>query len=151
MTVHTASAVCHCGNLFAELAFTDPPASYRPRVCDCDFCRMHGAAYVSDPTGSVLIGVRDPRELVKHRHGSGSADFLLCRTCGVLVAILYREAERLYATVNAAAVAGGRCFGVEQSVSPKRMSASEKAGRWRELWFADVKLVNVDPLCGADP
>jgi hypothetical protein len=99
---------------------------------------------VSDPTGSVLIGIEDPRELVTYRQGSRSADFLLCRNCGVLVAILHKNDERLYATINARAIDAATCFGEEQSVSPKKMSAAEKAERWRALWFSDVKLVGAD-------
>jgi|SRR5882724_919986 len=150
MTLHRTSAACHCDNISVELTLADQPGSYRPRACDCDFCRKHGAAYVSDPTGSVLIGIRDPNGVVKYRQGSRSADFLLCRNCGVLVAVLYQENDRLYATINASAVDASTCFAEEQSVSPKRMSAPEKAERWRDLWFADVKLVGIDSLRKAD-
>jgi hypothetical protein len=144
MAVHTASGACHCRNIFIELAFANPPGSYRPRACDCDFCRKHGAAYVSDPTGGVLIGIKEPRELARYRQGSRSADFLLCRNCGVLVAILHKNDERLYATVNARAIDAATGFGEEQSVSPRNMSAAEKAERWRDLWFTDVKLAGAD-------
>ncbi len=146
MAVHTASGACHCGNIFIELALAKPPGSYPPRACDCDFCRKHGAAYVSDPKGSVLIGIKEPREFVKYRQGSRSADFLLCRNCGVLVAILHKNDQRLYATINARAVDAAACFGEEQSVSPQKMSAAEKAERWKDLWFNDVKLVGADSV-----
>lgn len=144
MTLHTTSGACHCGNIFVDLALANPPGSYRPRACDCDFCRKHGAAYVSDPSGGVLIGIKDPRELVKYRQGSRSADFLLCRSCGVLVAILYENDERLYATINARAVAATTHFGAEQLVSPKKMLAADEAERWQNRWFTNVKLVGVN-------
>jgi hypothetical protein len=38
---------------------------------------MHGASYVSDAQGSVLIGIQDERQSNKYRQGSGIADFLL--------------------------------------------------------------------------
>jgi hypothetical protein len=144
MTVHTASGACHCGNIVVELALAAPPGSYRPRVCDCEFCRKHGAAYVSDPKGSVQIGIRETRELVKYRQGSRSADFLLCRSCGVLVAVLYDHRERLYAAINARAVDSSAHWAEEQSVSPMELSAAEKAERWRDVWFADVKILGLD-------
>ncbi len=40
---------CDCGNLSVELELSEPSNSYRPRACDCSFCRKHVAAYVSDP------------------------------------------------------------------------------------------------------
>ncbi len=62
--------------------------------------------------------------------------------CGVLVSVLYRNDGRLYAAVNAKAVGGGKAFGAEQSVSPKTLSASEKAKRWQDIWFSSVSVVN---------
>jgi hypothetical protein len=92
----------------------------------------------------VLIEIKDPRALVKYRQGSRSADFLVCGNCGVLVAVLYTKGKRLYATINARAVDASASFGEVQSVSPKEMSATDKAERWRALWFADAKIVGVD-------
>ena len=62
----------------------------------------------------------------------------------MLVAVTYAKAERLYATINARAVDLTAGFGEEQSVSPKELPESEKAERWREVWFKDVVLVGAD-------
>ncbi|MGH8280972.1 MAG: hypothetical protein ACRESI_09305 [Gammaproteobacteria bacterium] len=59
----------------------------------------------------------------------------------MLVVVLYRNDERLYAAVNAQAIDGGKDFGTEQSVSPKTLSASEKAARWLEVWFSNVSIL----------
>jgi hypothetical protein len=99
---------------------------------------------VSDPKGSVLIEIKEPRELVRYRQGSGSADFLLCGSCGVLVAVLYENDERLYAAINVRAVELSARWGEEQAMSPKELSAAEKAERWRDVWFADVKILGLD-------
>jgi hypothetical protein len=139
--MHTASGACHCGNIVVELTLAEPPGSYRPRVCDCEFCRKHGAAYVSDSKGRVLIEIKAPRELVRYRQGSRSADFLLCGSCGVLVAVLYENEERIYAAINARAVDVSAHWGDAQAVSPEELSAAEKAARWRDVWFADVKIL----------
>jgi hypothetical protein len=144
--MHTASGACHCGNIVVELTLAESPGSYRPRVCDCEFCRKHGAAYVSDSKGSMLIEIKAPRELVRYRQGSRSADFLLCMKCGVLVAVLYEDDERMYAAINARAVDVSAHWGDAQSVSPKELSAAEKAARWRDVWFADVKIFGLDTL-----
>jgi hypothetical protein len=138
--MHKANGGCHCGNIRVELELTRAPNTYIPRACDCDFCRKHGAAYVSDARGSVLIRIKDPGNSGKYRQGSGQAEFLLCRSCGVLVGVLHSVASRLYATINVNATDVRADFGTEQTASPKNLSANEKTQRWQEIWFANVKL-----------
>lgn len=133
------SGGCHCGNIRIEVELPRTAGTYNPRACDCDFCRKHRAAYVSDPQGSLRILVSRESDCGRYAQGSGQAELLLCRNCGVLVAPLYRDAGRLYAAVNANAVEGG-AFGAQQPVSPRTLSASDKAQRWKQLWFSDVTM-----------
>ena len=137
--MHSLSGGCHCGNLSIDLELSSDPGTYRPRVCDCDFCRRHGAAYLSDAEGSLRIRMKDEQVLSTYRQGSGQAEFLLCKRCGVMIGVLYRNAGRVYAAVNTNAIDASVVFGSEQGVSPKTLSAEEKAGRWRELWFSRVE------------
>ncbi|MFC5300276.1 GFA family protein [Azospira restricta] len=132
---------CHCGALRIDIGLPRPPETYGPRACDCDFCRKHGAAYFSDPDGSLRVMVGDARFLGRYRQGSGIAECLLCTNCGVLLGVAYREDERLYAAINYRVVEGGVVFGEAQPVSPKTLTANEKVRRWKALWFADVALV----------
>jgi hypothetical protein len=134
---------CHCGNIRVELELARTAGTYNPRACDCDFCRKHRAAYVSDPQGSLLILVRDERDCTRYAQGSGQAELLLCRNCGVLVGPLYPEAGRLYGAVNAN-VLEGVAFGAQQPVSPRTLSAEDKVKRWKELWFSNVT-IRVNP------
>lgn len=140
--MHTLNGGCHCGNIQLELRLVHAPATYNPRACDCDFCRRHAAAYVSDPRGSLAIRLRDQHLSGRYRQGNGLAEFLLCMRCGVLVAALYRNGAHLYASANARAVGGGGVFGAPQPVSPKTLAADEKQRRWQAVWFADVSLAN---------
>jgi hypothetical protein len=139
--MHELSGGCHCGNLLVQLRLTRPPDTYHPRACDCDFCRKHGAAYVSDPRGSLLIRISDERQAGKYQQGSGQAELLLCRNCGVLVGAVYRGEGRVYAAVNATILDAAARLGAPQPVSPKSLSGRDKAQRWREIWFSDVSLV----------
>lgn len=70
--MHRLSGQCHCQAIQLELQLPQPPASYQPRACDCDFCRKHAAAYVSDPDGALRIRAR-PGALGLYRQGSGKA------------------------------------------------------------------------------
>lgn len=132
---------CHCGNIRVEVGLSRPPAEYNPRACDCDFCMKHGAAYLSDPEGSLSIHVKDARLLSRYRQGSGQAEFLLCSNCGVLVAVSYQDAGQTVAAVNSQAIEGAR-FGDKTPVSPKKLGPDDKARRWKDLWFRDVGITN---------
>jgi len=131
---------CDCGNLSLELELSKPSGSYRPRVCDCRFCRKHAASYVSDPEGSLRIKARETELLGRYRQGSDTAEFLLCARCGVLIGVSYREGERRYAAVNVHAIGDGTTFGSPTVVSPKALSVDERVRRWKHLWFSNVRL-----------
>jgi len=136
--MHTVSGGCHCGNIRVQLQLTREPAAYHPRACDCDFCHKHSAAYVSDPQGSLHLQIRDAAEAGRYRQGSGQAQLLLCKRCGVLMAALFEADGELHAAANARAVAPPGSFGMDRVVSPQTLAAADKARRWRELWFHTV-------------
>jgi hypothetical protein len=138
MNLHRYAGGCHCGNIRLEFVSTRSPGEFRPRACDCSFCRKHGAAYVSDPRGKLSVTIGDRRELSTYRQGSGSAELLICGKCGVLPLVVFAEADRRYATVNANAIDNSEAFGEAVVVSPQKLGADEKRARWKELWFADV-------------
>jgi hypothetical protein len=130
---------CHCGNILMEINLLRPPETYIPRACDCDFCTKHGAAYVSDAKGSLVVRIKDEGETRMYRQGSGQAEFLLCRNCGVLVGVFYRSEGRLYGTVNAKVL--GAEFAAPRPASPKQLSDEDKVQRWQELWFPGVSII----------
>ena len=141
MVVHRLAGACHCGNVRVAVGLSQPPDTYSPRACDCDFCSKHGAAYLSDPEGSLRVEVRDARSLGRYRQGSAIADCLICRNCGVLLGIAYTHEGRSYATINSRIFAAETNFAAAVAVSPKTLPASAKAERWRSLWFRDVDIV----------
>jgi hypothetical protein len=142
--VHRLSGGCHCDSIRVELELTRSPDSYHPRACDCDFCRKHVAAWISDPEGRVRIRSERERHSI-YRQGSGQAELLLCGRCGVVVAVLYRHEKRLYAAINVRAIDGGAGFAAEQPVSPKTLSGQQKAERWQDIWFANVTIEGIGP------
>jgi len=78
-------ARCHCGALSARFRTSLSPANWSLRACQCAFCRAHGALTVADPAGDLEFGARAPEQLHRYRFGTRTADFLLCRECGVYV------------------------------------------------------------------
>jgi hypothetical protein len=91
---------CHCGNLRLTLRLSQPPAEVRLRACGCSFCRAHNTRTTSDPAGSVEIRAEEWSLVEAYRFGSGTAEFLLCRRCGVYVGAVCDTPAGLRATIN---------------------------------------------------
>lgn len=139
--MHKLTGGCHCGNISLEVELSAEPSSYHPRACDCTYCRQHGASWLSDAKGSVVIRVADPRQRGVYRQGSEQAELLLCRRCGGLMAVLLQADGKVFGAVNAKAfVASDVAFGAEICVSPQKLAAADKVKRWRDLWFSRVVL-----------
>jgi hypothetical protein len=76
---------CHCGNLRLRLRLSRAPEETRLRACGCSFCRAHNTRTTSDPHGSFEIWAGDWSLVEPYRFGSGTAEFLICRRCGVYI------------------------------------------------------------------
>jgi len=135
---------CHCGQLGLELSTAMELSGFSPRACDCSFCQMHGAAYVSGPAGRLSVFENEPGALRIYRQGSKRAQFLICVNCGVLVAVVMEEAGRLYGAANAACLDGREAFAASVPVSPQKLGPDEKVSRWQQAWVADVLVVKAD-------
>ena len=132
---------CHCGSLRWQFVSPLALASLLARACDCDFCSRHRAAWVSDPASVLRIRARGER-LQRYRQGSGQAEFLLCRACGVLAAVVANHGEgRLLGAANRNAFDARAAFGGETIVSPRLLAADAKRARWKEAWMpADLSI-----------
>jgi len=134
------NAGCHCGRIRASVVLTEPLGEFVPRKCDCDFCMNHGAAFMSDPNGSLRLEFSSPSPPSRYKHRSGLADFWVCGECGVFVSVTYREDDRLLGSLNSRTLETRTELGPEQVVSPKLLNRQEKASRWSEIWFQQVDL-----------
>jgi len=74
---------CHCGNLSFLLRLVRPLEQCRMGECDCTFCIAHAAKCIADSRGRATITIRDAAQLNRYRFAMATADFLVCRTCGV--------------------------------------------------------------------
>ena len=128
---------CRCGGVQLRLATS--LRTFTPRACDCPFCLQHGANWISDAHGSLVLTC-DPEHVRYERQGSGQARFLLCDTCSTLVAVLYQDGDARYAAVNAACLTTRDSLLAPTPVSPSALSASDKASRWKQLWSAEVDM-----------
>lgn len=91
---------CHCGNLRLTLRLSTPPESVRLRACGCSFCRAHATRTTSDPHGAVEIRAADWSLVERYRFGTGTAEFLVCRRCGVYIGAVCETAAGMRAVIN---------------------------------------------------
>lgn len=82
------SGGCHCGNIRIELATELDPGAIEVRACQCSFCRKHNSHAIADPAGELLLRVARDDLLQRYRFGLATAEYLICRNCGVYVAAI---------------------------------------------------------------
>ena len=72
----------------------------RLRACGCSFCRAHNTRTTSDPQGSVEIWAEDWSLVEPYRFGSATAEFLICRRCGVYIGAVGKTDAGTRAVIN---------------------------------------------------
>jgi hypothetical protein len=143
---------CHCGHLELTFKTRRQPGELTVRACGCSFCRRHGARTISDPRGRVEFIVHDPSQLNRYRFGLGTAEFLICRTCGVYVGAVMVDAGTTHATLNINALATPGVF--TQSALPVSYDPESTAGRRtrrRARWTPAAVVERADPGGAAPP
>jgi hypothetical protein len=94
------SGGCHCGNIEVHLRLSKPPEESRLRACACSFCRSHATRTVADVDGLAELSAKDWSLVEPYRFGSATADYLVCRRCGVYVAAICETSAGTRAVVN---------------------------------------------------
>ncbi|PBB27523.1 aldehyde-activating protein [Mesorhizobium sp. WSM4307] len=94
---------CHCGNIRLRFSTNIDPSQIEVRACQCSFCTKHGSRAVADPDGRLTVLIKDEAQLHRYRFGLRTADYLICRDCGVYVAAITTDDgdSRAIAIVNA--------------------------------------------------
>ncbi|MFB9983530.1 GFA family protein [Mesorhizobium kowhaii] len=87
-TMNAHSGGCHCGNVRLTFETGLDPSQIEVRACQCSFCVKHGSRAVADPDGRLIISVKDRAQLRTYHFGLRTADYLICRDCGVYVAAI---------------------------------------------------------------
>lgn len=91
---------CHCGALKILYRTNIDPGQWPLRHDGCSFCRRHGVVASSDPAGEIAFDFADPSKVSHYRFAQKTAEFLICRDCGVFVAALCDSADGKRAVVN---------------------------------------------------
>jgi hypothetical protein len=93
-------ARCHCGALTARYRTAIEPSAWSLRACQCSFCRSHGALMTSDPAGVLEFRSSDPEQVQRYRFGGRTADFLICRQCGVYIGVQMASDQGRFGVLN---------------------------------------------------
>jgi hypothetical protein len=126
---------CHCGNLELTFETARDPGELTVRACGCSFCRRHGGRTMSDPNGRVEFAIHDPALLSRYSFGLSTAQFLVCRTCGVYVGAVMADAGSAYAIININALHTPEVPAQPAvPVTYDHESATERRARRRALW-----------------
>jgi hypothetical protein len=124
---------CHCEAIGFAYETALAPEAWTVRACGCRFCRAHAAATTSDPAGALELLVRDPAQLGRYRFGLATADFWVCRACGVYVAAVTGEPQ--FGIVNTHALLDrGLALPPPQTRSYDGETAAQRIARRRERW-----------------
>ena len=100
MTRRTYLGNCHCGAIGFRYTTTIGPGEWSVRACQCRFCRMHDALSTSDPQGNLQFECEEPGALQRYRFALKTADFLLCRNCGVYIGAIIETRSGCYGIIN---------------------------------------------------
>jgi hypothetical protein len=131
---------CHCGNITFQLTWRPAPTEIPARACGCSFCVKHGGVWTSCPAGSLLVQTEDASRVQPYRFGTGTAQFHLCTTCGVVPVVTSTIAKQVYGVVNVNAFEGvdARLLNRASTSFDGEDEASRLARRAKN-WIADVQ------------
>ena len=91
---------CHCGAIGVELMSDRAPAEQALGACQCAFCRKHNARAFSDPKAHVTLTAVDPEQLQRYMFGLRTSEQIICRRCGVYVAMTLMDGDRVWSVIN---------------------------------------------------
>lgn len=135
---------CHCGKVKASFESQKTPAELGVRTCQCAFCRAHGAVNISDPKGLTTIeGAAD--DVNRYTFALRTADFLICKTCGVYIAAVMGEGDRIVSTLNVAGLRMKEFDAIDESPMEYGAETTEdrierRYAKWTPTTFTDAAL-----------
>jgi hypothetical protein len=91
---------CHCGNIRFTFDWPGAGPTIPARACGCSMCTKHRGVWTSHPEGRFQLQVADEAQVNRYRFGTGTADFHVCATCGVVPIVTCVIDGARYAVVN---------------------------------------------------
>lgn len=127
-------ARCHCGSIGFRFTSSQDAQLWEIRACQCSFCRVHGARTTTDPHGTVTFQIKNERLLNRYRFGTKSADYYICRQCGVYLAAVLTHDSGEFATINVNTIHPPIQLAETIPASYDGETRSEKVARRQRRW-----------------
>jgi hypothetical protein len=91
---------CHCGNIHFTLDWPASGPTIPVRACGCDHCKKHRGVWTSHPDGRFRLSIADQYQAGEYQFGTKTADFHVCKTCGIVPIVTCVIDGGRYAVVN---------------------------------------------------
>jgi len=127
MNAQTHLGGCHCGAISVQIEILGQPEAQTLGACQCSFCRKHNARTLADPKATCTLEIRESKLLQRYRFGLETAEAVLCRQCGVYVAMVLQEKGRAWATINVDILEQRKLF--TKAAAPRDYNAEDAASR----------------------
>ena len=118
---------CYCASIGFRYRTAISPQDWSIRACQCRFCVAHDALSTSDPSGELDFAADIDGDLQRFRFGLRTADFLLCRNCGVYIGAVIDAEAGHFGIINTHAL--DTIPGNIASVAPMTYDSENTAGR----------------------
>jgi len=141
---------CHCGNISFvfqrpedDILETGGDARIPARACGCSFCTRHGASYTSHPEGRLDAEIRDLSLVSRYRFGTRTAEFFVCKRCGVVPFVTSTIDGALYAVINVNTTEPASGISFETSIADfDGEEVDDRLARRARSWIPDVRIVS---------
>jgi hypothetical protein len=134
---NTIQSNCHCGNIRLELHTNRSPSEFTPRICQCTLCRKHNASWISDPEGEAKLHIENKDSASFYRFGLKTADFIICKICGVLMIAVCEIKGRHRAVLNSTAMIN-HVFAVPMLTDFDGENVESRLARREQNWTGNV-------------
>jgi hypothetical protein len=138
----TLRGACHCNTIRIAIEFDGATTGLSPRRCSCSFCRKHANLYVSASNATLEISVAEEDSLNRYQFGHQTAEFLICRKCGIMPAVVSQIDDQLFGLANANVLDPVPAFDAQSTPIGDYEASDVLAWRaWRrEHWINNVVL-----------
>ncbi len=133
---------CHCGSIRFVLRWPKSEAEIPVRKCGCTFCQKHAGAWTSHPDSELLAKIDDPSSVSRYNFGTKTADFFVCRKCGVVPFVISEIDSREYAVVNVNTFnEAGSLLSSSSITNFDGEGTDDRLARRKRNWIASVQIM----------
>jgi hypothetical protein len=137
---------CHCGNLRFAFDWPEPGSEIPIRACGCELCSKHSAVWTSHPKGRFLLHGSDTEKTNLYRFGTKTADFHVCRNCGVMPISTCLITSTVFAVLNTRTFDGiDPSRFVERKTNFDGETASDRLARRQKTWTPEIAVSAPSP------